>query len=66
MDDCRVEITRADLRDRADLRMVHDDRVTLDMRLALVVADRLRVERLDGISLSDGSGDDLCGALLPV
>ena len=51
MDDRRVEITRADLRDRADLRMVHDDRVTLDMRLALVVADRLRVERLDGISL---------------
>lgn len=66
MDDRRVEISRADLRDGADLGVIHNNGVTLDMGLAFVVSDRLRVECLDGIALSDGSGDDLGGAVLAI
>src|SRR5699024_9530136 len=66
MDDLRVHVARIDLRDGADLRLVHNDRVTLDMGVASVISDGPGMEHLLGRSFSHGAGHDPCRAVLSV
>ena len=53
VDDCRIHMFCLDLRNRSDLCVIHDDRIALDMGVAFVFADCLRMEDLGGIALSD-------------
>ena len=66
MDDLGVHMPCVDLRDRADLRMVHDNGIALYMRVALIISDCLRMEHLLGITFADRSGYDPGGAVLSI
>lgn len=46
VDDCRIHMFCLDLRNRSDLGVIHDDRIALDMGVAFVFADCLRMEDL--------------------
>ena len=58
VDDLGVYVFCVDLGDGADLRLIHDDGVALDMCVALVISDRSGMKYLSGRSFSDGTGDD--------
>ena len=66
VDYLRVGIVRRYLGDRADLRLVHDYRVALDMGAAGGVADGSRVEHLLGVIPRDGAGDYLRARIFAV
>ena len=55
-----IEMICGDLRHGADLCIVHDDRVALGMAGAAVISVDLRDEKLRGIFLGNGAGDEVC------
>ena len=59
MDDRCIHMLCLDLRYGAYLCMIHDDGITLDMGMALVLSDGSRMEHLRGMAFSDRSGNDL-------
>ena len=58
MDDLGVHMLRVDLRDGADLRLIHDNGIALDMRMAPAASNGSWMEHLTGVSFTDRTGYD--------
>ena len=52
VDDCCIHIFSTDFRNRTHLCMVHDNGITLDMRLTFAVSDCIRMEGLHRLPFS--------------